>query len=531
MTFWTKTKHGRLAMQQSMKLLTFLGMLGALVMIFPHHAISSATSKLTQSPPLTLKQIEGLIQNRTPDGAIALEIERRSVAFRIDEEVIKRLKNLGGGSRTLRALMNQRNRIEESRGDGKLAEKVVVLVANFRSLDDQNDSVTEILIEKLREATADYSDIKIEPLGGTITALQGRDVARSMGKEHGARIVLWGWISKTREKVLINAHLEVIQETRNLPFIDGKQTYITGLSELNDFSLQTRLSSDMASVTLAAIALARFEVQDYAGAISGFTDALNHQEGPNQIVDATDIYLWRGSAYVLEGIVHGANTYGKAVNDFNEVIKLGKDKASGYFSRAMVYMLQEKSDDASADFNTVLGLESDPLVQIEVLGMLGVLHDVKGESKQSIDYIHKALQLTETLPDIVQLKTIRGQLNFFLGDYKTALVDFDSALALKLDTPALINIHLAKGTIYLEQNLFDAALNEFNIVLNFDPKNIGKEAVFSCAKEITILQSMITEELSISAPGLLLCIRSADMLTAEMEITVRLLKIIIRLWS
>lgn len=85
--------------------------------------------------------------------------------------------------------------------------KIILLVANYSSTSGENYGVTELLLERLRDASSEFPDIEVKALGETITAQQGKDVAITKGKEHQANIVLWGWFAKTNEKVLLTTHL------------------------------------------------------------------------------------------------------------------------------------------------------------------------------------------------------------------------------------------------------------------------------------------------------------------------------------
>src|SRR5690242_4190489 len=70
----------------------------------------AAISKIQERPPLTLKQIEDLISVPTPDKAISLEIEKLSIDFVVDDELIQQLRALGAGPLTLSALAKQNSK-------------------------------------------------------------------------------------------------------------------------------------------------------------------------------------------------------------------------------------------------------------------------------------------------------------------------------------------------------------------------------------------------------------------------------------
>ncbi len=66
---------------------------------------SSAHAQSTQTSPLTLAQVKGLLSISAPDATIAEELKARGSAFGIDERTLADLKTLGAGPKTLAALM------------------------------------------------------------------------------------------------------------------------------------------------------------------------------------------------------------------------------------------------------------------------------------------------------------------------------------------------------------------------------------------------------------------------------------------
>src|SRR5262245_11282592 len=84
----------------------------ALFIIIPEPSLaSSAASQATQdTPPLTLKQIEQLIESGIDDEVIAREIGERGLAFRLPAGTLEHLIRRGAGEQTRRALLLQEER-------------------------------------------------------------------------------------------------------------------------------------------------------------------------------------------------------------------------------------------------------------------------------------------------------------------------------------------------------------------------------------------------------------------------------------
>jgi hypothetical protein len=69
-----------------------------------------ASPVIQGSPPLTLRQIEQLIESRIDDEVIAREIGERGLAFRLPEETLQQLIKRGAGERARQALLRQEER-------------------------------------------------------------------------------------------------------------------------------------------------------------------------------------------------------------------------------------------------------------------------------------------------------------------------------------------------------------------------------------------------------------------------------------
>jgi tetratricopeptide (TPR) repeat protein len=317
--------------------------------------------------PLSLSQIEALLQgraqgegalrtNRTLDTVIAGEIQERGVAFRVDENILERLRKLGAGIKTIQAL-RLKVRAEKPVDAAISSEKITILVADFKSLNEQNYGVTEILIQQLRDATKDYSDVEVEALNSPITAQQGSAAAVAKGKEHGASIVLWGWYTVTREKLLVDVHCPFIQKPKNLALLKEGQTLLLSIFQLESFDFQMRLAGEMTYLTLLTVGLARLEAEDYDGAIARFTAAINQPMVPESMVSPADVYYFRGVATFLKRFFAGTGEIDTGTPDLDKAIGMDPQKTRAHVFRGMVLALNEKYDQAISDFSQAIERE------------------------------------------------------------------------------------------------------------------------------------------------------------------------------
>lgn len=144
------------------------------------------------------------------------------------------------------------------------------------------------IIQRLQAATSGYSDISIQPLAETITEQTGSKggsaYARDLGAKRNASIVLWGFYGVTSEKVDVSVDFEVLRKPERLSLRQNLETQTLPISDLNDFTIQTRLSGEMTYLVLLTVGLARFESEDYDAAIDRFTKALSQSNAPDQLV-------------------------------------------------------------------------------------------------------------------------------------------------------------------------------------------------------------------------------------------------------
>jgi tetratricopeptide (TPR) repeat protein len=181
------------------------------------------------------------------------------------------------------------------------SDKVVILVAEFDGPEGQNNRVTETILSQLREATEEYSDVKVEALEKPITEQAGSEAARKLGKKRKATIMIWGWYGKTADMVPISVNFEVLQPPEYLPEFGetasgSVQTF--ALSELNSFKLQTRLSSEMSYLTLFTLGMAEYAAKDWAGAIARFDDALAQTNESLESLDLSITHFYKGDSYL-----------------------------------------------------------------------------------------------------------------------------------------------------------------------------------------------------------------------------------------
>jgi tetratricopeptide (TPR) repeat protein len=373
------------------------------------------------------------------------------------------------------------------------AKDIIVLVAEFDSPDSKNFGVTETVINQLRQATEQYSDVKIQPLNKSITAQEGSEVARAEGEKRKATIVIWGWYRNTGDIVPLSVNFEVLHPPKELPELGhGSRGNIqqAAISELKSFMLQTRLSDEMNYLSLFTLGMARRAAEDWEGAISRFSDALNQKIEPSSSLNRSLVYFYRGNAYLVQ------NNLDRALADLNQAIKLQPNLAEAYANQVVIYIAKGDYSHALTDANQAIKLIPDLAVAYNNRGLISMK---TGNYDQAIVDFSRTMKLlpeandsSHTIhPDGSQLGTFkmsnhqvstvnllftelsdylvylnRGTAYLSKGDYDRALADFNQAVKLQPDGASA---YFNRAAVYFAKQDFDRALADINQVIKLQP--------------------------------------------------------------
>ena len=342
------------------------------------------------------------------------------------------------------------------------SDKTIILIADFDGPDSKNYGVTEIIIEKLRDvtraSTKKHNDVEVHGLGETITAQQGSDFARKKGKERKASIVLWGWYRKTEKEVYVTAHFEILRSPRYLPLRQEKETLKMAVAELDSFDIQIQLSSEMSYLALLTIGLARYEANDYDGAITYFTNACAQKAVPEEMINPAILYFYRGNAFSFK------SEFDSAIVDYGRYIKI-KPKYTAYINRGNVYYLKGDLDHSINDYNQAIKLEPK---LAETYNNRAIVYNYR---KVGLDSVIADFNYAINLkPDYAEAYCNRGITYLTNSDYEHAFLDFDYAIKLK---PDLSEAYSGRGLVYINKDKIDHALNDFDQAIKLKPDDFG----------------------------------------------------------
>ena len=300
--------------------------------------------------------------------------------------------------------------------------KVILLIADFEGPEPQKYRVTETVLARLRAALEPYKDVRIEALGRAITEAEGSDVARAEGEKRKAAIVLWGWYGATAEAVPLSAHFEILQEPKHMPEIGPEAKGLVrtmAVAELESFTLQTKLSAEMAYLSLFTVGMTRYTAEDWDGAIACFSDALSQTAERVPVLDQSTIYFYRGAAYYYKG------DYDRAITDYDQAIRLQPDLAGAYYNRGLTYADKGDYDRAIADYDQAIRLRPD---LAEAYYNRGNAYADKGDTDRAIADYDQAIQLR---PDYATAYYNRGVAYYYKGDYDRAIADYTQYCSVK----------------------------------------------------------------------------------------------------
>jgi tetratricopeptide (TPR) repeat protein len=336
-------------------------------------------------------------------------------------------------------------------------DKVILLVADFDGPEPQKYRVTETVLARLRAALEPYDDVQVQALGRAITEAEGSAAARAEGEKRQAAIVLWGWYGATAEAVPLSVHFEVLRPSKYMPALglEAKgQVQTMAVAELESFTLQTRLSAEMAYLSLFTVGMARYAAEDWDAAIARFSDALSQTAERVPALDQSTVCFYRGNTY------HYKSDLDRAIADFDQAIQLQPDFSCAYNNRGNAYADKGDTDHAITDYDRVIQLQPD---LAEAYNNRGTAYGQKGDYDRAIADFDQAIQLQ---PDLAEAYNNRGLTYGRKGETDRAIADFDQAIQLQ---PNYADAYFNRGLVYADKGDYDRAIANFDQAIQLQP--------------------------------------------------------------
>jgi tetratricopeptide (TPR) repeat protein len=350
-------------------------------------------------------------------------------------------------------------------------KEALVLVAEFDAPDPKSARdyrVTESVKQKLEAAFAQYHDVRVAPLGRTITAQDGSQVARTKGRERHAAIVIWGWYGKSSTTAALSVHFELLANlpkyaTPKLASDTRGQLRREPLNRLESFDIQETLSSELLQLTEISVGLIRLVANDADGAISHFTGALKVTRQRSSA--EAQVRFHRGIAYMFKAgdtqSYHSSRlSLSRALADFTAVI-LQRPTFIGaaYSNRGDTYRLLGKFNSAVADYTAAIRLLPD---YGNYLGRGSSYAGIPNFPRALADLTH-AIKLQSTVTSYEE----RGKVHAAKKDTQKALKDFTSAIRLG----PRANSYTLRAEVLDSVGRRSEALDDLNNAIRLEPKN------------------------------------------------------------
>lgn len=276
-------------------------------------------------------------------------------------------------------------------------DTVRILVATFDEADQNSYRVTELILTRLRSALSAYPDTEVIATSHVITEKDGGETAIKIGEIYDANIVIWGWYGLTTEVVPLGVHFETISYSgltdESIPgvcsAVSASQIKKASASDLNNLTLQTNLSNELASLSIFTIGLARFEANDWKGAIEMMSDAVEQIDqntvisaktfDNESLVDFDLLYFYRALAYYNEADIDSA------IDDLEKISGSMESDSGFQLLLGQFYVAAEKFEDAISHLDRAIGKKPDN-------SLLALSHYLRGVSYNSLSLFDSANQ-------------------------------------------------------------------------------------------------------------------------------------------
>lgn len=440
------------------------------------------------------------------DMAIAAEIDRKGISgFQLDSETLDNFRRLGAGPMTIESLKTRLQAGPESEDPCGLIDKIVVLVANFKNLDDKESdvAVTEIILDQLREATRKYPDTEIKDLKEAISPQEGREVAIAKGREKKATIVLWGWYKQIRGNVNLTVHFDPVQSIP-LDLRANQVARVFTTKEIESFTVQVQLSKEMTYLTLFTMGMARLLADDYDGAIERLSAAIEQGNAPDQLVQSSHLYLARGWAFLQKANFNAdsRSSVESGIADLNKSTQLDEKEPTGYLLLGLAYLQIQEPDKTFSAVSRTTDLTTDKNQQALAAYLAAAANLLKGQDEKAKQYAARAIEILDSLPpnegkfallslvylirdDVVRAASsltqaanlsdcgqnkvfyafLRGAIYVDSGELQKAIEEFDSSIRMR---PDFARAYWARGNVYYEKKDFRRAVSEYDAAIKLD---------------------------------------------------------------
>jgi tetratricopeptide (TPR) repeat protein len=366
--------------------------------------------------------------------------------------------------------------------------KLIVVIATFAGPEEVYGLRNEI-IENLDSNFSDDNDVRVIPIDAVVTPADGSDLARKLGKEKYADIVVWAWYQPT-ENPNITIHVENLDQ-EELSIMEESSRYQPNatLQDLQSFEIQKEVGVEATRLVSLLVGYVSLRSDDYQTALQLFERALVEKDNDilvkrrdllflaaacyfkigdfeaaiqnyDEIIrtNPTDLlaYINRGNAYLYLGQQENS------IRDFDKAVEINPNSAQALLMRAYFFIFEKQYQSAMADINRAL--EIDPNISAAYID-LGIIYGNQGQHELALQEFNKALNLQ---PNSFNALNNRGGTYNNLGEYRKAIEDYNKALKIR---PESSIAYTNRGYSYEQLGKYEQALNDYTRAIQLDPKN------------------------------------------------------------
>jgi tetratricopeptide (TPR) repeat protein len=330
---------------------------------------------------------------------------------------------------------------------------VKILVAEFEGPDPQKYRVTDNILNEIRRKTEDYKDVEIVKLTRGITEGDGQKVARQIGQDQKADIVIWGWYGANEDNAQVSANFELLNPNGKLGEEAQGKVRTMAVAELKSFRIQTNLGKELTYLSLVTLGMSRYAAEDWDGTIARLTNAIGLVKAFPNAFDPSAIYFYRAVAYSHKGKKDWALT------DYNNALKYKVNYPEARNNRGIIY--DEKGEKKLAIVDYTKAIDLNPYLA-EPLNNRGLIYSKEGKEDLAIINYNKALDLN---PNSAESHNNRGIYYSKKGKVGLAIVDYNEALKLK---PNSAEYHNNRGFAFYKMGQNNLAINDYNKALKIN---------------------------------------------------------------
>jgi tetratricopeptide (TPR) repeat protein len=335
-----------------------------------------------------------------------------------------------------------------------IEKKVIVLVAQFDG-PEETYGLHDQIIEDLHQATKEYNDTVIIDSRETVTAGQGSEYARELGKKENADLVIWAWYRPT-ENPNITIHIENLlpAEFTSIQESEIYQPQAT-LAQLESFEIQRQVGSETATLVTFLTGLLKLGSGDYQTAVERFEQMLE-EDDLSTFVRRSDLYFNLGYSYDELG------EYKRAIENYDKVIEINQRDVSAYNNRGIVYKHIGDYVRAIEDFDKALEINPQDLNAYTNRG--SVYYDLR-DYYRAIEDFGKAIEIN---PSDAVAYCNHGIAYYRLGDRERAIQDFDKAIE---SHPQYACAYINRANVLSELEKYQLAIKDYNKAIEINPQD------------------------------------------------------------